>query len=224
MMFNAFKKRMEFNGLDYKKEILKIVLTNVILVILIAMVLILTKIKMLFLIGIVILFGANYMFYYMYTNQTTTVIKNQSDEFVHVIAYFRIFIANKNNVYQSFNRLMNYSSEWMRNKIEIFLRAIDDDKSIKPFIDFANCFNYPIARNVMICIYQMVEQGENEKQLNQFSLLFEQMNRTLNDERKERKTKSFDIVSFLPIVGVGLVTLSLTFAMLSVVGEIVNVI
>ena len=50
------------------------------------------------------------------------------------------------------------------------------------------------------------------------------MSQTLNEERKERKFKSFDIISFLPIVGAALVTLALTISMLTIVGDMINVI
>ena len=112
----------------------------------------------------------------------------------------------------------------MKERIETMLRAIDVDKSIKPFTDFAGKFDFPIARNVMISIYQMVEQGELAEQLNQFTVLFEQMNRTLNEERKERKLRSFDIVNFFPIIGAALVTIAMTFSMLTIAGDMINVI
>ena len=112
----------------------------------------------------------------------------------------------------------------MKDKLEIFLRAVDADKSIKPFTDLADRFELPIARNVLVSIYQMVEQGETSEQLNQFTILFEQMSKTLNGERKDRKLRSFDLVSYFPIIGAGLVTIALTFSMLSLVGDMINVI
>ena len=112
----------------------------------------------------------------------------------------------------------------MKERIETFLAAIDGDKSIKPFTDFAEKFDLPVARNVLISIYQMVEQGETVNQLNQFVILFEQMSRTLIEEKKDKKLRSFDVISFFPVLGAGLVTLSLTFSMLSLVGDMLNVI
>ena len=112
----------------------------------------------------------------------------------------------------------------MSNEIQNLLDDIDLDKSVKPFVKFASNFKSPVIENVMISIYQMIEQGEVSEQLNQFTILFEQMSQTLNDERKDRKLRSFDIVSFLPIIGAGLVTMALTFSMLSIVGEMTNVI
>ena len=223
-MTNPLKRDIEFIGLVYKKELVKIIIANFLTVMALATGFIFTKMPIVLIVGILVVLGVNYLFYFTYSGRKAQLIKERSDEFVHIITYFRIFIKNKNNVYQSFNKLLTYSSDWMKDKIEIMLTAIDSDKTIKPFTDFADRFDLPIARNVMISIYQMIEQGEISEQLNQFTILFEQMSKTLNDERKDRKARSFDIVSFLPIVGAGLVTLALTFSMLTIVGEMANVI
>ena len=223
-MANFLKKNIEFIGLSYKKEIIKIGLINLITILGLVVAFILIKMPIVLIIGLVGLLGIDYGLYMSYSSKKGRIIKNRSDEFVHIISYFRIFISNKNNVYQAFNRLINYASDWMKVRIEAMLIAIDNDKSIKPFTDFADQFDLPIARNVMISIYQMIEEGEVVEQLNQFTILFEQMSQTLNDERKDRKMRSFDLVNFMPVAGAGLVTLTLTFSMLSIVGDMINVI
>ena len=223
-MLTNFKKTIEFLGLNYKKEQIKIVVINLVLIALFAVLLVFKHTPFLIVIGVLVILGINYYIFSSYSMKKQKLNKDRSDEFVYVISYFRIFISNRNNVYQSFNKIIEYSSDWMKEKLEIFLRAIDGDKSIKPFTDLADRFDLPIARNVLVSIYQMVEQGETSEQLNQFTILFEQMSKTLNDERKDRKLRSFDLVGFFPIIGAGLVTIALTFSMLSMVGDMINVI
>ena len=223
-MLNNFKKTIEFLGLSYKKEQIKIIVSNVVLLALFAVLLFFNRTPFVIVIGALVILGINYYIFSSYSLRKQKLNKDRADEFVYIISYFRIFISNRNNVYQSFNKIIDYSSDWMKEKLEIFLRAIDGDKSIKPFTDLADRFELPIARNVLVSIYQMVEQGETSEQLNQFTILFEQMSKTLNDERKDRKLRSFDLVGFFPIIGVGLVTIALTFSMLSLVGDMINVI
>ena len=223
-MFNSLKKTIDFLGLNYKTEITKIFLANLICLIGVATVIYFTRMYIIIIFGVLLIFGINYVFYFMYSSMKQNLVKQRADEFVHITSYFRIFIKNKNNVYQSFNKLLAYSSEWMKERIEAMLKSIDDDKSIKPYVDFADKFDFPIARNVMISIYQMVEEGETIEHLNQFTILFEQMSQTLNEERKDRKVRGFDIVNYFPLVGAGLITLALTFSMLTVVGDMINVI
>ena len=223
-MLNNLKKTIEYVGLSYKKEQIKIILLNVVSIGLLATLFVFYRTPFLIMIGVLVVLGINYYIFSSYGSKKAKIDKDRADEFVNVISYFRIFISNRNNVYQSFNKIIEYSSDWMKEKLEIFLRAIDSDKSIKPFTDLADRFELPIARNVLVSIYQMVEQGETSEQLNQFTILFEQMSQTLNDERKDRKLRSFDLVGFFPIIGAGLVTIALTFSMLSLVGDMINVI
>ena len=223
-MLNNLKKTIEYVGLSYKKEQIKIILLNIVALALAVTMIFFNRSPFVIIIGLMLVIGANYYIFSSYSGRKVRLNKERADEFVYVISYFRIFISNRNNVYQSFNKIIEYSSDWMKEKLEIFLRAVDDDKSIKPFTDLADRFELPIARNVLVSIYQMVEQGETSEQLNQFTILFEQMSKTLNDERKDRKLRSFDVVGFFPIIGAGLVTVALTFSMLSMVGDMINVI
>ena len=223
-MLNNLKKTIEYVGLSYKKELIKIGIANIVSLGLFAVLLIFNRTPFVIIIGLLLIVGVNYFLFSSYSGKKQKLNKERADEFVYIISYFRIFISNRNNVYQSFNKIIEYSSDWMKEKIEIFLRAVDADKSIKPFTDLADRFELPIARNVLVSIYQMVEQGETSEQLNQFTILFEQMAKTLNDERKDRKFRSFDVVSFFPIIGAGSITIALTFSMLSLVGDMINVI
>ena len=223
-MLNNFKNTIFFIGLSYKKEQTKIIIINFAYIALFAVLLIFYRTPFVIVLGILLFAGINYYIFSSYSIKKQKLIKDRADEFVYIISYFRIFISNRNNVYQSFNKIIEYSSDWMKEKLEIFLRAIDGDKSIKPFTDLADRFELPIARNVLVSIYQMVEQGESSEQLNQFTILFEQMSKTLNDERKDKKLRSFDVVGFFPIIGAGLVTIALTFSMLSLMGDMINVI
>ncbi|HBS10712.1 MAG TPA: hypothetical protein DEA28_03205, partial [Firmicutes bacterium] len=58
-------------------------------------------------------------------------------------------------------------------KLIELLDNIDNDKTIKPFITFANYFNDKKIEEVMIAIYEMVNEGNNENYINQFVSIFE---------------------------------------------------
>ena len=51
----------------------------------------------------------------------------------------------------------------MKEKIEIFLKEIDDDKTVQPFINFARKFSLLIIESIMISIYQMVDEGNSKE-------------------------------------------------------------
>lgn len=223
MRENRLKKLIEFIGLDYKKEMLKLLFVS--LAFSSAGIVAFIFLKEIIFIPIAVLLAGIfcYLIINSYSNKKAKILHDRDDEFISVINYFQTFVLNKNNVYQSFKKLLDYSSYWMKERIEKFLEDIDIDKSVKPFIDFSNNFQMGIVKNIMLSIYQMVDEGEDQKHLIQFETLFLQLNRQHSEEIRDKKTKSLTALSAFPMVGAMMITLLLSFSIIAVVGEMINV-
>ena len=224
MMKSKLKETIEFVGLSYKKEILKIILVSLILLLgAIAIYFFLRNLvyAIMLLIAMIV---ADYFLLSRFNDKKNALLKSRENELIAIISYFEVYIRNKNNVYQSFNLLIPYCSPWMKDKIEEFLKEIDNDKSVQPFINFANNFTQLSTHSLMLSIYQMVDQGENSHQLEQFDVVFEELARNRNREMMEQKEKSLSNMSTFPLVGAGLITITLTISILSVLGDLMNVI
>lgn len=76
----------------------------------------------------------------------------------------------------------------------------------------------------MLSIYQMVDQGESSEQLTHFNLLFDEISKARNNEMIEQKKKSLSNMSTFPLAGAGLITISLTISILTILGDLINVI
>ena len=111
MKKNKLKELIEFVGLSYKKEMLKITLINSGL--LLAMVLVLLLLKNTILL-IVIFIGTLLLDFFLltrYSDKKKIILKNRENELIAIISYFEVYIQNNNNVYQSFNQLIPYCSD-----------------------------------------------------------------------------------------------------------------
>lgn len=75
----------------------------------------------------------------------------------------------------------------------------------------------------MLSIYQMVDQGENSEQLLQFNVIYDELAKNRNKEMIEQKEKSLSSMSTFPLIGAGLITVSLTISILSILGDLINV-
>lgn len=224
MRVNKLEKVISFIGLDYKKERLKMLLLNLVGLIASAVIYVLSK-NAIYGIG---LFGvtvaSDYIFISSYFKKKQIILHQRNDEFITIINYFEVFINNQNNVYQAFNKLINYSSPWMSERIQEFLLAIDNDKSLQPFLDFANNFQMEATKNVMIAIYQMIDQGENSNQLMEFTFLFHEMSKSRHEEMKKKKEKSLSSMTVLPLIGASGIAITITLSIISIVGDMMNVI
>ena len=222
-MANKLQNIVEFSGKNYKKEIWKIVLLD--LCSAIGCLIIYFFLKSIVYIGILLIctIFLNVFIITSYKSAKDKIIKNRDEEFIQMISYFEIFINNHLTVYQSFKLLIPYASDWMSEEISILLKDIDSDKSVKPFITFARKFKSQIVENVMLSIYQMVDQGESVEQLNQFTIFFSQLSRNYQKSLIDKKERSLSTIDSFPLIGTGAITIIITISILFLMGDIINV-
>ena len=224
MKKNSFRQTIEFVGLSYKKELIKVILVNLISLIGGAVAFLFTKNIVVPIVAAIILGLMDFFLLTRYGDKKRAILKNRENELIAIISYFEVYIQNNNNVYQSFNQLIPYCSDWMKEKIEELLKQIDEDKTVQPFIDFAHNFQSLSIHSLMLSIYQMVDQGENSEQLIQFNVIFDELAKNRSKEIIDNKEKSLANMSTFPLVGAGLITITLTISILSILGDLIYVV
>ena len=224
MKKNKFKDTIEFVGLSYKKEIIIILAINVIFMLSAIAIYIFFKNIIYSVFILVALTMLDYFLFSRYNDKKKTILKNRENELVSIISYFDVYIRNNKNVYQSFNQLIPYCSNYMKEKIEDLLKEIDEDKSIQPFVNFAGNFQNLSMHSLMISIYQMVDQGESAEQLTHFNVIFDEISRNRQQEMIAQKDKALSGMSTFPLIGAGMITVALTISILTILGDLINVI
>ena len=222
-MRNNLKDTMEFCGKNYKKEIGKIAAINIVLLFAAVALYFFYKSIIYSSIVLAITLVIDFVLLSSYRSQKIKLSKARDEEFIQIISYFQIFISNHLTVYQCFNLLIPYSSNWMAEQLGILIDQIDNDKTVQPFVDFARKFNDSIVENVMLSIYQMVDQGESNEQLNQFTIFFSQLSKQHQKTMIDKKERSLSTVDMLPLVGTGGITVLLIISILFILGDVINV-
>ena len=223
-MKNNLKETIDFVGLSYKKEILKIILINIILL-LGAVLLYLFLDNLIY--AIMLFIGLCLLDFFLltrYSDKKQNILKNRENELVAIISYFEVYIQNNNNVYQSFAQLIPYCSDWMKEKIETMLSEIDNDKTVQPFINFAHNFQQLSSHSLMLSIYQMIDQGENSEQLLQFNVISDELSKNRNKEMVNQQDRALSNMSTFPLIGAGLITVTLTVSILTILGDLIYVV
>ena len=144
-MKNKIKELIEYSGLSYQKETLKIVSINAMMLLGAALLFLFFGNIIYSMFAVIALAVIDYILFSFYNDKKKTIIKNRENELITLISYFDVYIRNNNNVYQSFVLLIPFCSNWMKEKVEEFLKEIDEDKTVKPFVNFANNFTSPIV-------------------------------------------------------------------------------
>ncbi len=223
-MKRTLKERIEALGLSFQKEML-------ILLVIIIFTLILTVVSYILLKDIIIpliTLGLGVVIVYFYLSRYSSLEKKKEkdkvEEFISLLSYFEVFISNGNNVYTSFRNLLSYSSSDLQEEIETLLNQIDVDKTVGPFINFASKFNNRTIESLMLSIYQMVDNGENNGEMTEFNVIFANFKEKHLSYIIEGKKKSLDSLGSFPLVGAGAITLILSISIISIIGDFVNVI
>ena len=222
-MLKRFDDLLLFISANKTKEIIKIAAANVLIIGGATALTIFLKQVMIAFVGIIALVIVNYLIFNNYLDKKKAILDEREHEFIAIISYFQFFITNSYNVYQAFQSLIAYASPWMEEQIQSLILEIDNDKSVKPFINFANKFKNNVAGNVMMSIYQMVDEGENGLHMYQFNSLFQQLSKSQQIELIDSKERSMGAISSYPLIGAGAITVLLTFGIISVMGEMINV-
>lgn len=218
----TLKSRISSLKLNYKTEIVKIVVLPIICL-LIGFICFLIFKKIFYLLcftclSLVLIF----LTLNSYKEKERKIISDHDEEFVHFFTYFQIYMSNGFNVYCSLEFAKKDCSSWMEEKISILLKEIDEDKSVQPFVNFANNFNNLAYESVVLTIYQIIDDGSSMLYFNKFNSLFEKINKEHEMKMLDRKKRTVDTLNSFPIIGASLITVLLLFGILGMIGDLIN--
>ena len=222
-MLKRFNDLLDFISANKVKEYVLIAVINIAIIASSIVLTIFLKQIMIAFVGLIALVISNYLIINSYIEKKKAILDEREHEFIAIISYFQFFITNSYNVYQAFQSLIAYASPWMEEQIQSLIIEIDNDKSVKPFINFANKFKNNVASNVMMSIYQMVDEGENGLHMYQFRNLFQELSKSQQMDLIDAKERSMGSISSFPLLGAGAITVLLTFGSISVMGDMINV-
>lgn len=222
-MKRSFKQRLLDLGLSYKKEMAFILLINILVIAIGAVGFYFLKTIIALVIAVIVLIIANFLLFSRYGTMEKYRQKEHLNELISLLSYFEIFITNKNNVYTSFRLLIPYCSGFMEEAITTLLNQIDMDKSVGPYINFAQKFDSHLIESLMLSIYQMVDNGENSGQFMEFEIFFAGIGKDHQTALIEDKKKSLDSLNHWPLFGAGAITIVIAFSITAIIGEYINV-
>lgn len=150
--------------------------------------------------------------------------KELENEFVHVFAYFEIFVKNGRPVYNALEDCLRYASKELSEKIRTLLEGIDHDKSVTPYMKFAENFSNLEIRQVLVSVYKMSIEGGGEEYLAQFDTLFHSLSVSKRQQILETEKNHFGNFNFLPLLASALSMGIIAVAVVILMEEYANVI
>ncbi|MBQ2494470.1 MAG: hypothetical protein II520_04475 [Bacilli bacterium] len=160
------------------------------------------------------------VFTYFYLSRYSRMIKKKQDwmneEFVRFFTFFSIFIHNGYNVYTALMELLPFSSDDMRERLERLLSSIESDKSVTPFVAFAEEYEDIAVKQVMVSIYQIVEEGGGDAYLRQFERLFGHFSDQSHQLIREAKANRLQTLGLMPLAGSAIAMIALSLVLMRI--------
>ena len=170
--------------------------------------------------GMTIIF--NLVYFSRYSRQINDENVKNLREFATIFGYFRIFIHNGYSVYSALKEILPFANKSLKKSLEELISEIDEDKSVQPFVKFGKMFNEIIVEEMMVSIYQMVDDGENSDYLTQFELIFDKFSDLLHEKYLRSKNSKLGTISSTPLIGSSFLIIVLTIGIISIIGEVIN--
>lgn len=157
-----------------------------------------------------------------YNKKIEKITANNLEEFANLFGYFRIYIRNGFSVYAALKEITLFANPDLRELLEQLIADIDNDKTVQPYVKFAKNFNDIIVEEMMISIYQMVDDGEQSDYLQQFELIFDKFSDLLYQKDLRNKDRKLGTLSSSPLIGSCYLVLVLTVGVIGIVGDLIN--
>ena len=216
------KEKMLVLGLNPKRELFIVLITDLVFIIAGVLTFIFLKQIIYLAICLAIVFIFDLLFLTRYSKQISNKNTENLQEFAVLFGYFRIYIHNGFSVYSGLKELINFANPTLKKDLQELISDIDADKSVQPFIKFGKKFNEIIVEEMMISIFQMIDDGESSDYLVQFELIFDKFSDLLYEKYLRAKNSRLATLSNAPLIGASFLVIVLTIGVISILGEVIN--
>ena len=166
------------------------------------------------------------VFAYFYFSRYSSIEKRQKQdnllEFVNLFTFFRMYIRNGFGVYTSLQEVSKFANPSLQELMKKLIEEIDKDKTISPFMDFAHNFDELVVEEIMISIYQMIDDGTNSNYLMQFELIFDKFSEILHKGQLDSKDKKLSTLTSSALFGSAYLIVMITMGVINLLGVMIS--
>ena len=220
---NQLKEKMKMLGKTPSKEFLMFALMAL-LILATAVPLYLYKGMSFFLaIPLFVLIFFTYVYFIRYSNGVKRIYEDRMEEFIRLFTFLGIYINDGFNVFRALESIQSFASESFLPLLQGLIREIEEDKTVTPFVNFSKHFTDISVKEVMISIYQMVDEGQGGAYIAQFQHLFGKLSDEKHKALKQKQIDGLNRLSILPLIGSGVTMFMITFSLVEIMGDVMNV-
>lgn len=159
-------------------------------------------------------------------------VQRQADKEVHLqhqqqalIAAYRlikVLVMQGQSPYQALVTILPFVDQTITDAFHQLILHIDQDKSLSPYIDFANQFHSLMIEQLFFALYQLENQGGDARHFQQFQYLFDQAEHQHYQEAMQAFHETMQQQNQWVMVATGLIAISLLLGVMTLIGGLIR--
>jgi hypothetical protein len=156
-------------------------------------------------------------------NQKDNRLQTKQKEMMNAYRLIKVMLMQAVSPYQALQTIMPFVGSELGEHIHDLLMAIDQDKSIHPYLHFASGFQSLMIEQLFFALYQLENQGGHSQQLQQFQYLFDQVEHQFYQGQLNQFHEGMQNANGYVMVATGLIAFSLLIGVMQLIAGMMYV-
>ena len=204
VMNNKFQSILKRANLNYKKELLIVILINLAAIALMIVTFLLTHLKLIFIPFIFLIVLVNAITFYRYIFLYSKSISGQIKEFTYLFRYLYIEVNHGVKVKDALFNLKEKASLTMNKRLEKLFEEINNDTSLVPYLNFASTFSSVLVEEVMLNLYRLAKKDDKDNLLH-FNEAYLKLKKIIEKEEMKDSNRSYEFIKTTALIGTAII-------------------
>lgn len=220
-MRNKFQLILKRANIDYKKELIFVLIVNLFLIGGMIVTFIFTDNNLIFIPFIFLIVLVNAITFYRYLFLYSKNITEQIKEFTFLLRYLYLDINNQVKVKTALMNLKEKASLKMNKKLETLFEEIKHDDSLLPYLHFASDFSSVLVEEVMLNLYRLDKRTHKENLLH-FNETYFKLKQVVDEECEKDNNRQFEFIKSTAIIGAAIIVVLVIVVTIIIVEEYIH--
>lgn len=162
------------------------------------------------------------LYAYLFLERPKDILKAKKGklrmDFVKLFSFLRVFLSNGHSVYSALSETRSYAEGDSLVLFDKLIEGIDVNKTIEPYLAFADAFDSIEIKQAMIATYELSLDGGKER-FNHFDTVFERISEEKRDEAFYFFKNKLANMNFFPLIGSAFSMALVTIAVVTLMGN-----
>jgi hypothetical protein len=166
-------------------------------------------------IGLLIVLEIGYWFYQ--DSLKDRQLRARQKQMMEAYRLIKVMLMQSVSPYQALQTILPFVDSELGENIHDLLMAIDQDKSIHPYLHFASGFQSLMIEQLFFALYQLENQGGQSQQLQQFQYLFDQAEHQYYQSQLNQFHEGMQNANGYVMVATGMIAFSLLIGVMQLI-------